>query len=211
MKCLTCISFFVFLILASGVVQAAPMAYEFAGVIDWVFDSDSLLDGSVQRGTEFLGRFAFDSTAADSDPSLVQGVYSGPSFSSSVICGSYSWFSGLGNGSIIVANGSSVDMLTLATEAFPVDSNIEVRMGGNLYDNSGRGFTCDALPIYPFSFSTFEERYFYVKGDRLPAGSALLEFGGRFTAFTVVPEPTAVCLIAMATAFMRRRSIMRPW
>lgn len=196
-----------FLLMPAALVHAIPMAYEFTGVVDTVNDPSGLLDGSVQPGTAFSGRFTFDSSAEDSISSPLLGEYTGPSFSMTLTVGSYSWFSGPGNGDVDIQNDAHGDGFSLGTEPFPVDVNIQVFMGCRLYERTGDVFLSDALPVDPFPLSSFQGG-FGVKGYDVLVPS-LFDFGGQLSSFTIVPEPTVVLLIALALGILQRRSVNR--
>lgn len=184
---------------------AVPMAYEFSGVVERVYDSDAVLDGSVTQGTEFSGQFTFDSDAVDSNPDPSIGEYAGPAFSMTLNVGSYSWFSGAGNGDVRVALGEFYDDMMLGTPtAFEVGEGIEIFSMGVWFSHMGSIFTSDALPtMNPFPLSSLSNGL-WVKGNNTLEHTHF-ELGGPLTSFTVVPEPTSVLFLMLAFGLLRRR------
>jgi len=188
--------------LLAGRAIAVPMAYQFAGVIDSVWDPAGLLGGSVSPGTEFSGVFTFDSDAEDSNFYPDLGEFTGPAFSMAAGIGPNSWFSEEGNGRVNVHN-SVIDILAMGTEYFSVDGGLHVRLGATLSDTSGVALSSDALPIEaPFPFSAFDATSFWVKGH---ADADSMELVGDFLTFRVVPEPSSVLIIVFALGLMQWR------
>jgi len=180
------------------------MAYEFTGVVNSFSDPSGVLDGSIHTGTEFSGRFTFDSDALDlnSDPAI--GEYGGPAFSMTLTLGSYSWFSGLGNGDVRVALGDFYDDMMLGTRPFPVGGGMHIFSMVVGFSHRGRIFASDALPLMdPFPVSSFQGGL-GVKGENV-LEYTYFEFGGSMTSFTVVPEPTSMLFLAMGFGLLRRR------
>lgn len=185
-------------------VEAAPMAYEFSGEIYWVDDPGDLLDGSIQPGTVFSGRFTFDSSVEDSNSNSVLGEFTGPTFSMSLDVGSYSWFSGAGNAQIRVQN-SDLDNMVFGTSGYVEIGGLSIALSGGLQDSTGLALSSDAIPTSSLSLSSFTAAGLSVKTSGLPPAPGALAVAGTFTAFSVVPEPVSLALMAGALSLLRRR------
>jgi hypothetical protein len=193
----------------AGPAKAEMMAYQFAGVVEWVTDPGNALRGLVQSGTSFSGLFRFDSDAQDLAPDSVWGDYRGPSFSITVNFGPYSGDSAAsvyGSAMILVANDSSGgDGLGLSAEDFPVTDELEIAsVSAGLADYTGNIFANDSLPLGPFDLSGLDTS-FTLKGD-ISLGVGMFVVGGGLTSFTVTPEPTAVLLTLLGLGLLHRRS-----
>lgn len=181
--------------------NADVMAYEFAGVVDWVGQMGSgwVLDNSITVGTPFAGRFSFNPATPDSDPAPDRARYRGSGFSMAVEIGSYSWASGDGGARAEVGLGG----FWFSAEGFAV--------GDGLWGNSLTcslalpGLSGGPLPTEPFPLSSTS---LVGKIDNVPftGGS---HFGGHLTEFSIVPEPTGVLLLALGVVFLRRRANLR--
>jgi len=178
------------LLALTGPAKAELMAYEFTGVVGSFNDPSGVLDGSIHAGTGFSGRFTFDSDAPDLNTSPSIGEYGGPAFSMTLHIGSYSWFSGAGNGDVRVALGEFYDDMMLGTPtAFTVGEGMEIFSMVVGFSHRGRIFASDALPLMnPFPLASFQGGL-GVKGNN-PLEQTHFELAGPLTSFTVVPEPT---------------------
>lgn len=181
--------------------KAEIMAYEFAGVVDSVgsIGSGWVLDDSIAIGTPFRGRFTFDPDAPDSEPIPSRARYGGPGFSLAVDIGSYSWASGDGGAYGVVGVGG----FWFSATDFPVDDDLWV--GVLTCSLTLPGLSGGALPTEPFSLMG---NSFAGKIDDVPF-SGESQFGGHLTEFIIVPEPTAVLLIAVALGLSLRRPGLR--
>jgi hypothetical protein len=174
------------------------MLYQYSGVFDQVTDPSGLLQSAVEAGSGFSGTFTFDSEAPDSSPYTSIGFYAGPSFSSQLFLGPYSWYSGAENGFIGVENDSrDGDVLDIGCDSFLIASDISVTvLGVYLVDGSGAVFSSDALPMNPVPFSAFNERGLHVEGIRVSDG-ATFKLWGTLDSFVIVPEPCTILLVVI--------------
>lgn len=177
--------------------KAEVVAYEFAGVVDWVGEIGSgwVLDDSVRDGTPFWGRFTFDPDAPDSEPIPGRARYGGAGFSLAIEIGSYSWASSDGGAYGVVGVGG----FWFGAEDFSANEHLWV--GSLTCSLTVPELSGGALPAEPFPLLG---NSFAGKIDDVPF-SGESHIGGHLTEFIIVPEPTAILLIPIAFGLLRRR------
>lgn len=178
--------------------RGALLAFEFAGTIDSWRDPQNLLGLNVTRA--FSGRFTYDTSAVDTDPSSNRGAYAPPLVSCAV--GTVSFAGGGTRGEIIVQDDFP-DLLALSTYDFASGSvSIKLAMV-TLTDEARHALTSDALPLSPSDVQGFPGGMFYAKiGEHYEAYAS-----GALTSWTIapIPEPSTLILAALPGVLARRR------
>ena len=179
-----------FAIFVSGVVSyAAPVTLQFFGTLTQVPIDD--LYGDIAAGSPFSGSFTFETAAADLVPAdLATGSYtsSGAPFGMTVNLGGRV-FSAQDSLNIGIIN-SFVDQYTVL--ALRTDGSLTLELF--LQDNSGTGFSSDALP------SSLPSSPFTVRDFHLHEVTAAGEFQAdghldTVPSATPIPEPASGSLL----------------
>ncbi|GMU23696.1 MAG: hypothetical protein AMXMBFR13_37740 [Phycisphaerae bacterium] len=197
------------LLTLAGSTRAAPLAYEFTGTVHTVDDIEGILDSSVREGSEFSGRFSFDTSAADLNSSPERGEYRGPQFSFALTVGTYSGSSS-GDGVIFVGNDVfGQDMLTINGGSFSIADGLVIStIGAALTDNTASALMSDSIPIDSVSVAEFQSQSFFAKGNSTTApGAGSFTLVGTLSTFNVVPEPALFAIILLSLAGIRARRV----
>jgi hypothetical protein len=191
---------------------ATSVTVQISGTWSSVTDSAGVLDGSVTVGGSFTATLVYDDATLDSDPSVEFGGYDVPAMTSdlSVVTGNYSFSPGSGVG-IGVENDNAFgeDWIFLFAEnyvgtgPFPVGVGTGATAYANptLVDFSASAHGSDALVGLNWNLGNYDDASFYLFVEITGQGPLeFLEFQGTITDIQVLPEPSMLCLTALALA-----------
>jgi len=182
--------------------QAAPVTYDFAGVVDW--------DDAERGWSAFEGTFSFDSAAVDGvpDPSTAAYAHAGAPWGLSVVFDGSVTVALSDSFNVLVSNdlGGSDQFGALAQDAAQTQA-----LTLTLWDFSQTLFTSDALPLpagglqlADFGWSAFSyESASGVLQGALTSLSCTLGCGGVVEPPPAIPEPGSAWLLAMGLGALR--------
>lgn len=188
-----------------GHARAAPITFEFSGIIDFV-EADLGLDPSVAVGASFTGNYAFDpETVVDSAPndSRVGAYYFGSSSHLVVHVGSYEFLTNdLG---ITIWNNVTGEDLYRVGSAQPFFSAGRqwIIMAFFLQDLTATAFNSDALPLTPPDLAEFE----YDMSLAIIEDGHSAAISGTLT--SLVPEPSTLMTVGLTVSLCIGRSVRR--
>ncbi len=183
--------------------QAELVTWGFSGEIDSVLDAENVLDGAVTVGTPFSGRFTFESTTPDGNPSNPRfGEYFGAIFGVSGNVGvlTFSELDGP-SGRVLIrdnAPGAGTDRISFIAPTRLLDDSVSFSIG--LVESTGTVFSSVAMPTGLLDLSVFDTARFGI--ELTPDGAS---FSGVLTDLVVVPEPATMILVMLGTICMMRR------
>lgn len=200
----------------SSVASASPITFSFTGEVtqDPLLDPADPFGGTITLGAALTGSYTFESTTADSDPSINGGSYTSVGGTLSVSIGGTALLAadllnvGLGN------NFSGSDFYTVSSRNTSGPDPFDVTL--TLQDLQGTVFSDALLSSDAPPFAAFELTSLLLMGT---FGGNQVEIGGRLTSLTcttgcgpagapgsaVVPEPSTVSLVSVGLAALRLR------
>jgi Periplasmic copper-binding protein (NosD) len=205
---------------APGDAEAAPVTFAFTGAVtQTMFDPDDPSGGEIAFGTNFSGRYTFESTASDQIATPGSGSYASPA------AAPYGFAVNFGPGhDFITSDALTIGVFDNAggTDGYSVlacfggftcpNITLELFLG----DFDGSAFTGDALPLDSLTFGAFAVATFALRG--LIDGNQV-EILGNLDSLSCtdgcvpqqpqpIPEPGTMLLLspALAAVALRRRA-----
>lgn len=201
--------------------QAADVTYEFAGNVTAVSDSTGRLPPAIAVGSAFVGRFQYDDSVPDQFPSAATGQYLSPGSIEVDIGGAYAFRKSAGLALIDVWVGSLFRYAkTPASGAEPLDftgdilvDDLEVALSDF---TDGDAVLSDDLAGISLDLNRFDSAYrllylrcvidpsldpHEVDDEGFPIVPAF-DIRGSLTSLSVVPEPAAAALAAVAISVL---------
>lgn len=198
-------------LLATGMVQAAPVTYYFGGQLSWVHPE---LSPALSAGNEFNGTFTYESTTVDSSPADPnRGYYGpGPAFSATINALTFSTAGG-GSGTVAVVNNLSgkdrfeATSADSATTGPSINGYIPKAFFLFMDDYTGSAFNSDALPASEVDLALFDVSSFelFLENRRALDSGASVHASLSYLSLiapnvTSIPEPGSLALVALALA-----------
>jgi hypothetical protein len=200
------------LILLASVANAAPITFQFTGIVDSTiaFYDPAFIDDP--SGATFTGIYTFDDNATDTVAGSSSGGYVGSGVTLSVTNQSFSF------ASVNIGVNNFVGLDQYLVSFADAITFLSIR----LEDAQAGAFSTDALPLLPPALAPFETRFMTFQLSD-PGFNALVDFNGTITALecvtgcdqqppvTPVPEPATVSLLAAGLGVLaaRRRARRR--
>jgi hypothetical protein len=203
MRLMACSAFVAGIVTAASA-TAAPVVWEFQGVVtEVVFPVN--LDGSVTVGTPLSGSVSYDPLAPNVSPDPENiAIYEGISFR--VLVGNYEFRSlaSMPDVDVFLIDGAATDVFginSLENEAigfFPLfpGQSIDSLIAMQWRLSGGNSLPGMALPLQPPDLSQWRGRVLQIAADKNIVGDGLFTIWGEVT--SVVPEPSAAKLLSPA-------------
>jgi hypothetical protein len=203
-----------FAALAAAPVHATSVTVLMSGTWFNVIDNANVSGGSIAVGTPFTVTLTYDDAVADSnaDPTIGDYVIPGASAALALATGGFT-FSLVSTESLLLGVGNNTlagedDLLYFAqnfTTSGPLPGGITTGLANSsmlLVDSSQTAHSSDSLTGIPWSVAAYDSpnqgMYFLIQV--LGAGAnKKIELFGEFTSFAVLPEPSLLAVLVLAS------------